>query len=327
MPSTRRSLGAAALALPFLGASARAQAQPIKVLAFAGASNWPVWAGQAKDLFARHGVEVALEFTPNSRVLARRLHEGSIDLALTSIDNVLAYNAGQGEEPIGQADFVALFGVDDGLLSVMAQPDVADLKALVGKNVSVDAMTTGFAFVLRDILGRAGIEQQVTFEAVGGGAQRLAALLEGKQAATLLNTPLDLAAEARGKKRLVRAKDVIGAYQGISGAIRRDRMADLRPKLVGFVRGFRDSVAWCADPANQEAAIDLFVERQQGTPRPVGARAHAALFDPATGIYRDLRIDEAGLATVLALRARYAGDPGPASRHVDLSLRAEAMAG
>ena len=41
----------------------------------------------------------------------------------TAVDNAIAYNEGQGEADIGApADFVALFGVDNGLLSVMAAP-------------------------------------------------------------------------------------------------------------------------------------------------------------------------------------------------------------
>jgi ABC-type nitrate/sulfonate/bicarbonate transport system substrate-binding protein len=323
MSITRRAALGAALAAPMI-----AQAQGLRTLrtvAFAGASNWPIWAGQQQGLFAKHGIEVALDFTPNSRVLFRNMYEGRYDLALTSIDNVLAYNAGQGEEPLpGPADFAALFGVDDGLLSVMAQPSVENLRALAGQNVSVDAMTTGFAFVLRDILTREGIVDQVRFEAVGGGAQRLTALIEGRQAATLLNTPLDIAAEARGMKRLVRAKDVIGPYQGISGAVRRAALDDLRQPLIAFLRGFRESVEWCA--ANREPAIELFMARQQGTQRPAAERSHAALFHPTDGIFRDQRIDERGLATTIALRTRFVADPGPASRHVDLSVLRAAFA-
>lgn len=317
MPITRRATLAAGLAAPMI-ASAQTL-RTLRTVAFAGASNWPIWAGQQQGLFARHGIEVALDFTPNSRQLARNLFDGRYDLALTSIDNILAYNAGQGEEPLpGPAEFVALFGVDDGLLSVMAQPSIGSLRDLAGQNVSVDAMTTGFAFVLRDILTREGIVERVRFEAVGGGAQRLTALVEGRQAATLLNTPLDLAAEARGMKRLVRAKDVIGPYQGISGAVRRAALDDLRQPLIGFLRGFRESVEWCA--ANREPAVELFLARQQGTQRPTAERAHAALFHPTDGIFRDQRIDERGLATTIALRSRFVADPGPASRHVDLSV-------
>ncbi|MCX7685482.1 MAG: ABC transporter substrate-binding protein [Acetobacteraceae bacterium] len=324
---TRRAALAAGLALPMTARAAAAQAAPLRVIAFAGASNWPIWAAQANGIFARHGVEVAMEFTPNSRALFRNMHEGRFDLALTAIDNILAYNSGQGEEPLsGPVGFAALFGVDNGLLSVMAQPEIGSLQALAGRSVSVDAMTTGFAFVLREILERAGVVDRVTFEAVGGGAQRLAALLEGRQAATLLNTPLDLAAEARGMRRLARAAEVIGPYQGVVGMVRRDRLEELRPRLVAFARAFREAVAWCADPANREGALAAFLANQQGSTRPVAERAHAALFDPANGIYRDIRIDMEGLATVIALRRKFGRDPGPAERHLDLSVRAAALA-
>lgn len=306
--------------------TAAGQAPPLRVIAFAGASNWPIWAAQARGLFARHGVEIALELTPNSRLLFRNMHDGRFDLALTAIDNILAYNSGQGEEPLsGPVDFAALFGVDNGLLSVMAQPEIETLQALAGRTVSVDAMTTGFAFVLRELLERAGVVERVTFEAVGGGAQRLAALLENGHAATLLNTPLDLAAEARGKRRLARAAEAIGAYQGVVGMVRRNRLDELRPRLVAFARAFRDAVAWCADPANRAGALEAFLANQQGSTRPVAERAHAALFHPENGIYRDLRIDMDGLANVIALRRKFGGDPGPAERHIDVSVWAAAL--
>ncbi len=321
----------AALALPAMLATpalAQTAPAPLRVVAFAGASNLPVWAGQQHGLFARHGVEVTLELTPNSRAMAADLFGGRFDLALTSVDNVVAYVEGQGEAQLpGQADFVALFGVDDGMLSVMAAPDVPDLAALRGRDVSVDAMTTGFAFVLREILSRQGLAEAVNWVAVGGGAQRLAALREGRQAATLLNTPLDLAAEGAGFRRLVRARDVIGPYQGIVGTARRGVVAEKRAALVGFARGFRDSIAWLADPANAEAGVGLLTARAS-MPRPVAERAQAALLDASTGIFRDLRVDLDGLRTVLRLRSAYAqprkelADP---MRYLDLSVRDAAL--
>lgn len=304
---TRRSTLAlgAGLALPWRAA---AQAPtPVRLVAFAGASNLPVWIGQTQGIFARHGLEATLDITPNSRAMASDLFSGRYDLALTSVDNIVAYNEGQGEAQLpGQADFVALFGVDDGMLSVMAAPDVADLAGLRGRDVSVDAMTTGFAFVLREILSRQGLADAVNWVAVGGGAQRLAALREGKQAATLLNTPLDLIAEAAGFRRLVRAHDVIGPYQGITAAARRGVVEERRPALVAFTRAFRESVAWAAEPANAEAARRL-LETRANMAAPVAAAALAALTDPARGIRRDLSISQEGMATVLALRSRFTG--------------------
>ena len=301
-------------------------AAPLRVVAFAGASNLPVWAAQQTGIFARAGIEVALDLTPNSRAMAADLFGGRYDLALTSVDNIVAYDEGQGEAALsGPADFVALFGVDDGMLSVMATPDIPDLGALRGRSVSVDAMTTGFAFVLREILDGAGLADTVDWVAVGGGAQRLAALREGRQAATLLNTPLDLAAEAAGCRRLLRARDVVGPYQGIVAAARRGVVAAKRPALVAFTRAFRDSVAWL-DGHRAEAAALLAARAQ--LPPPVAARAAEALLDPGGGLFRDLRLDMAGLGTVLRLRRRF-GQPArsladPAA-YLDLSVRAEAL--
>lgn len=298
----------------------------LRILAFAGASNLPLWAGQSQGIFARHGLAVSVELTPGSRAMASDLHAGRCDVALTAVDNIVAYDEGQGEAELpGPADFVALFGVDDGMLSVMASPGVAELGALRGRAVAVDAMTTGFAFVLREILERAGIADAVECVAVGGGAQRLAALQEGRQAATLLNTPLDLAAEAAGCRRLLRARDAIGPYQGIVAAVRRGTVPARRGALVAFIRAFRDSVAWLDD--NRDGAAGLLTT-QAGMAPAVAARAAAALLDPEHGIRRDLAIDEAGLRNVLRLRSRHARparDLADASRYLDPSLRREAL--
>ena len=297
----------------------------LNLVAFAGASNLVLWAGQQHGVFARHGIELTLALTPNSRAMATDLYSGRFDVALTAVDNIVAYDEGQGEAALpGPADFVAFFGVDDGMLNVMAAPDVPDLAALRGRTVSVDAMTTGFAFALREILGEAGVADAVEWVAVGGGAQRLAALLEGAQAATLLNTPLDLAAEAKGFRRLARAQDVVGPYQGIVAASRRGVLVEKRATLIAFTRAFHETLGLL--DADRAGAAAILAERA-AMPPPVAARAVAALLDPIRGITRDLSINEDGLRTVLRLRGKFTGkalaDPAP---YLDHSIRAAALA-
>ena len=310
MALNRRSIvvgGMAALAASGLVADASA-AEPLKVVAFAGASNWPFWACQQEGFFARENIDVTLAFTPNSVELARNLMAGNYDLALSAIDNLVAYNEGQGEVDLGApADFIALFGIDNGMLSVMASADIADIKALKGQSVSVDAMTTGFALVLREVLARNGLnESDVTWAKAGGGAQRLEALLKNEHKATLLNTPLDLVAEARGYRRLLRVRDMLGAYQGIAAWGRRGTMKEKTTALQGFARAFHAGVQWIADPANKEQAITLLTAKMSGMSRPAAEMAYERLLDPVDGIYRDLRIDRAGLKAVLDLRSKYA---------------------
>ncbi len=283
-------------------------AEALKVVAFAGASNWPFWACQQEGFFAKENIDVSLEFTPSSVELARNMMAGKYDLAFAAVDNVVAYDEDQGEVDLGApADFVALFGIDNGMLSVMASSDIADIKALKGQSVSVDAMTTGFAFVLREVLARNGMnESDVTWAKAGGGAQRLEALLKNEHKATLLNTPLDLVAEARGYKRLLRVREMLGAYQGIMAWGRRGVVKEKNAALHGFTRSFHAGVQWIADPLNKEKAITLLMAKMNGMPRPAAENAYERLLDPADGIYRDLRIDRAGLKTVLDLRTKYA---------------------
>ncbi len=328
----RRSLiagGAAAIAAPRLIPAARA-AEPLRVVAFAGASNWPFWACLQEGFFARENVDAVLDFTPNSIDLAKNMMAGKYDLALSSVDNVVAYNEGQGEADLGApTDFAALFGVDNGLLSVMAAPEIADLKALKGQTISVDAMTTGFAFVLREIMARNGLSaDDVTWVKAGGGAQRLEGLLNGGAKATLLNTPLDLVAEARGFRRLARARDVLGAYQGIVAMARRGTVKEKAAALRGFTRAFHSGVQWLAAPANKDKAIALLMAKMNGMPAPAALKAYERLLDPADGIYRDLRIDAAGMKAVLELRGKYAQPPRPltdAGRYIDAGFLEAAL--
>ena len=313
-----------------LGAALPGMAAEFKVVAFAGASNWPFWIGQEKGFFKKNNVEPVLEITPNSVEMAKNLFNGKYDLALTAVDNIIAYNEGQGESPDvpANAGFVALFGVDNGMLSVMAKPDVASIKDLKGKTFSVDAMTTGFAFVQREMLKKNGMtDADVKWVRVGGGAQRLEALLKGEQDATLLNAPLDLAAEAKGFKRLIRATDELGAYQGIVGAAKRENAEKNRAQIVAFIKGFKESVGWLTNPANKEEALAIFLARMRGMERPAAEKAYDVLTDAKGGIYRDLKISDEGLKMVMRLRSEYA-EPKKlltdASRYMDASYLLEA---
>jgi ABC-type nitrate/sulfonate/bicarbonate transport system substrate-binding protein len=214
-------------------------------------------------------------------------------------------------------------------LSLMAAPEISSFADLKGKTLSVDALTTGFAFVLRELLARNNVaDGDVKIVRVGGGAQRLEALLKKEQDATIINTPLDLVLEARGYKRLAKAKEVLGSYQGIVGAARRDTAEQKRKEMEGFIRAFHQAVTWLGDPANKEDAISLLMARMKGMERPGAERAYQALLDPKEGIYRDLKVDREGVRTVLALRSKYAqprkelSDPG---RYIDESYLASAL--
>jgi len=219
-------------------------AQKLEVIVFPGGFNLPIWAAERQGFFEANGVRVSLTPTPSSTFQMQGLAEGRFDIAMTAFDNVVAYQEGQGEAKIpDQPDLFAFMGSDNGFLSVMGGKGVQRFADLKGRKVSVDALTTGFAFVLRELLAKNGIaESEVTFERAGGLIERFPGLLNGTHAATVVLTPFDLIAQAKGHAQLARAGEQLGAYLGVVGAARRSWAREHADALAGFIRAYRQGV-------------------------------------------------------------------------------------
>jgi ABC-type nitrate/sulfonate/bicarbonate transport system substrate-binding protein len=300
-------IGAIALAL---APHARAQnLQPLSVIVFPGGFNWPTWAAQEQGFFAKGGVEVKLTNTPSSVFQLTNLIEGKFDIAVTAIDNLIAYMEGQGEVPVATTpDLFGFVSVDNGLLSLAAVPDVKTVADLKGRTLSVDAMTTGYAFVLFDLLRRHGLERgDYKVDKAGGVLARWDALKEKKHDGTMLITPFDILAKAAGFNILERAIDVYGHYQGLVGATRRSWAKDNAKNLEAYIRGYVEGLAWLSDPANKEAAIAVLCKNLPQMSGELAAESYAALINPR-GFSPKGQIDIEGVKTVLELRSRY-GEP------------------
>ena len=73
-----------------------AETQNIRIIAFPGAPNLPIFVAMEEGFFAREGVSVEIEFTPSSIYQAQKTAAGAFDIAMTAFDNVVAYGEGQG---------------------------------------------------------------------------------------------------------------------------------------------------------------------------------------------------------------------------------------
>ena len=204
---------------------AQAQTQAptaLRVITFDGGWNLPLWAAQRQGFFEAQGLAVQLSYTPTSVFLVTAMLEGRADIAFAGFDNVVASQEGQGEAKIpDNPDLFAFLGGDGGFLAIVAAPAIKRFEDLKGKTLSVDAMTTGFAFVARELVASNALaETDVNFVRAGGTANRYRELIAGKQDATLLRTPFELLAQNRGFNLLASA-DALGAYQGTVGVARR----------------------------------------------------------------------------------------------------------
>jgi len=302
---------------------------PLRVVAFDGGWNIGVWAAQRQGLFEANGVSVQLTYTPNSGALVTGLYDGRYDIAMATIDNFVAYQEGQGEAKLaGDPDFVAVMGGDGGFLTVVAGPGIKSFTDLKGKTLSVDAMTTGFAFVLRELVARGGVaDADVTYARAGGTNLRYRDIVAGKHDATLLRTPFEILARERGLNLLATAES-LGAYQGTVAAVRKGWAVRNEAALVGFIRAYKAGVAFVYDPANRDVAEALLVANIRDMTPALARRAYDLLLAPKGGITRDAALDVEGIRTVLALRSKYAQPPkalGDPSKYIDETyLRAAA---
>jgi ABC-type nitrate/sulfonate/bicarbonate transport system substrate-binding protein len=332
IPVPRRALLGAAGAL--LAAPAlRAQGlRRISLITFPGGFNWPVWAAMEKGFFARHGVAIELTPTPNSVFQLSGLIEGRFDMAMTAVDNVIAYMEGQGEATLtATPDLVVVLGGDNGFLRLVTVPEVASFADLRGRELSVDALTTGYAFVLRRLVELGGLRQEeVSYVRAGGVMQRFQALLERKHAGTMLISPFEVQAEAQGFRVLADAARMLGAYQGLVGATRRAWAAANREAVIGYIRGTVDALDWLYDPANRAEALALLRRNVPQMSEAVAEASYRVLLHPTDGFARRAAIDVPGIRTVLDLRSRF----GPAGtrltdpmKYLDLDYYRAALPG
>jgi ABC-type nitrate/sulfonate/bicarbonate transport system substrate-binding protein len=97
----------------------------LRVNVFPGGFNWGLYVGIDKGFFAREGLRIEVQHTPNSVTQMTDMAAGKFEIAMTGVDNIVAYVEGQGEAPIGpQPDFFAFMGSDSAFLSLVSGPDL-----------------------------------------------------------------------------------------------------------------------------------------------------------------------------------------------------------
>jgi ABC-type nitrate/sulfonate/bicarbonate transport system substrate-binding protein len=235
----------------------------------------------------------------------------------------VAYDEKQGEAPtVVKPELIAFMGGDNGFLRLITMPEVKTYADLKGKQLSVDALTTGYAFVLRKLLEENGLAS-TDYELVkaGGVVERFEALCRKQHAGTLLISPFEALAEAQGFNRLANAVDELGHYQGLVGATRRGWAEQHERELVGYIRGYLSGLDWLFEPANKSEAILLLRSKLPAMSDHLASKSYDILLDPQNGFSRKAEVSLEGVRAVLSLRSeygtprKYLNDP---SKYLDL---------
>jgi len=199
-----------AWALAAMSTFAMAQPQALNVIVFPGGFNLPTWAAERQGFFQSNGVRVVLTLTPSSTFQMQGLAEGRFDIAMTALDNVIAYQEGQGEAKIpDNPDMFAFMGSDNGFLSVMGGKGVQRFADLKGKKVGTFSGAAGTATVLFRVIASKfyGFDPGKTGDMQFAGPGLLPALLDKGEIDRMINDATQHAAEDKLRRELVEARN------------------------------------------------------------------------------------------------------------------------
>jgi ABC-type nitrate/sulfonate/bicarbonate transport system substrate-binding protein len=303
---------AAALLAAAIGLAAPAPAQKqITLNSFKSSSLWPIWVAQRQGMFEKLGLTIKNAYTANSVSQMVGLIKGDFEMITTALDNVVAYDLGDGSPTAPKdADLIAFMGGNNGALSLIGRPEIKSVKDLKGHDLAVDAISTGFSFVLQDILARNGLTaNDYKLVAFGNTGARWQALQNKQAVAGLLTPPISQAAMAQGYVNLAEVADVLGGYQGGVAASRRDWAKSNPEAVIAFIRGYRQGLDWLRVPANKQAALGALIAEIPETTPALAEESYALLVANPRGLDPGGMLDLAGVKRVLELRRQY-GPPG-----------------
>lgn len=243
----------------------------------------PYLVADAIGAFERRGVEVDTRRAASSAQQRDDLASREIDVAVTAIDNVFAWNA---HAPVFR---VAAQLEATTPLAVYSTPGFGSLADLEGSRFAVDALTSGFSVIARALLEGAGLA--AAFVERGGVTERLASLFEGSADATLLGPPIDERAEAAGLVRILSVHEAFPEFPGQAAVVRADDDA-ARGALEAYLDALGEATS---SAAKWDDAEGVAVLEHAGLP----ARSAAALWHARA---RSLEVSAAGLALLSRLR-------------------------
>ena len=168
---------------------------PTKIVASYGAADVvyaPVWVAVKAGIFAKHNLDVDLQYQASS-VQIPSLLSGDVKLALVGCTEVAAANA-------SGADLVGLANIAPVLPYLLMVPASIKTPAdLAGKTIGISKFGDTTEVASRIALSHLGVKpESVTFVQVGSSSNRAAALLSGAVQASTIQPPITYDLEKHG---------------------------------------------------------------------------------------------------------------------------------
>lgn len=300
----------------------------IRMTGFGGANNLPVWVAVDKGFFQKEGLSVALDQTEGSAPQIKDTMDGKYQFITSAFDNIVAYTEGEGAAKYADFDMVAILGVHSGLNSILTRPEIKSYGDIKGKVISVDALTSGYATVLYQILEGKGLLRDKDYKviSVGGTGERVKSLKDGRAVAAIVSSPQDMQLQKQGYHILGDTSQEIGNYQGSTYVVRRSWAKAHDKEVMALTRAIIAAHDYIF--ANRSGAIEVLKKRTPGLTDQDLSLLYDRLTGPG-GLQKSAAIDMKGVETVLRLRSVYSTGKAAAIeplKYVDLSYFKRALA-
>ena len=326
--STALVLGAATSASYLPGcATSMSTATPVtlRVNVFPGSSNLPLLAAIEQGFFAKRGLVIEVQNTPNSEEQRAGLPAGKFEIAHAAVDNAVAMIE------VAKQDVKIVMGGDSGLNDFMVRPEIRNFEDIRGKSLAVDAPDTAYAVVAKKILKNKGLLEgrDYTVKVVGGTPLRANAMAtQADLAAGMVNPPFSFLVGEKGLKSLGHATDLAGPYQAQGAFVMRSWASQNADLLQRYMAAYIEGARYAMNPANRVGMITLLQTRFKLAPS-IATQSYEALMTPGFGLATDARFSMEGFRNVLALRAEMQGQWGGKApepeRFLDLSYYDKAL--
>lgn len=247
-------------------------------------------AAQAIGALERRGLTVTTINTRSSIQQRDGLIDGSYDVAVTAMDNVISWSRDTRVpfKIIGQVERTTR-------LFIYGRPKFASLADLRGARLAVDAPDSGFVLALRGAVELAGVPPgEYALVPFGGVKERLDALIDDRADAALLGPPLDVAADAAGLRLLGEIQSFFTDYPGLGLVVRQDSLDRLKTELSAYVSALHEALAGVQ--AHSAAVTEALVAAGYARERTQSV---------LNALPSSLRPDHAGIQRILSLRYQF----------------------
>jgi NitT/TauT family transport system substrate-binding protein len=223
------------------------------------ASTTPLWLAVDQGLFKRHGLEAEASFG-SSVVGAAAVVSGEAQFFLGEAASTFQAVAERG--PVELVAFMQKLNI----FKFMVRPEIGTPEDLKGKSIAISAAGDSTDISTRSALASLGLQagRDVSLVQVGNSGPRLAAIMTGQMAGSLLSEPTATQAAQQGLKVLLDLTTAAFPAGGVT--ITRDFGAR-NPRTVGaFLRGLVEGTKFLTDPANREVSRATIAKYQSAQP-------------------------------------------------------------